>query len=93
MNFLNWPKQSQLNLCYSVTSSRIFLPQLDEYFRLCTVVFDEVKITNVAKIDKKIDMLLGPGKQVSNDIEFLTWSILVFNFYKNMNLLFKIWIL
>ena len=66
-NILNWPKQSQLILFYSVTSSRIYLPQIDEYFRLCTVVFDEVKVTNVAKIDKKIDMLLGPGKQVSSN--------------------------
>ena len=68
-NILNWPKQSQLIFFYSVTSSRIYLPQIDEYFRLCTVVFDEVKVTNCAKIDKKIDMLLGPGKQVSIKVE------------------------
>ena len=30
------------------------LPQKDPYFRLCGVIFDEVKTTNVAQLDKKL---------------------------------------
>ena len=43
----------------------IKLPTLDEYYRLAAMVFDEMKITKIAQIDRKIDMVLGPGTQVS----------------------------
>ena len=41
------------------------LPQMDEYYRVCAVIFDEMKITNFAQIDKRVDMVVGPGTQVS----------------------------
>ena len=42
------------------------LPQMDEYYRICSVVFDEMKITKTCQIDKLVDMVVGPGSQVSN---------------------------
>ena len=35
------------------------------YFRLCGLIMDEVKTTNVGQIDKKLDIVVGPGSQVS----------------------------
>lgn len=33
------------------------------YYCLCGFSFDEVKITKVAQLDRKIDMVIGPGSQ------------------------------
>ena len=41
------------------------LPQKDPFFRMCGLMFDEIKTTNRAELDQKIDAIIGPCSQVS----------------------------
>ena len=41
------------------------LPQKDAFFRMCGLMFDEIKTTNKAQLDQKIDAIIGPCSQVS----------------------------
>ena len=40
------------------------LQNKSQYYRLCGIMFDEIKTTKVGQIDKKVDQLIGPGSQV-----------------------------
>ena len=42
------------------------LPQKDAFFRLCGLMFDEIKTANKAQLDQKIDAIIGPCSQVSH---------------------------
>ena len=46
------------------------LPDLPEFKRVGGVLFDEMKVTNQGTLDKKLDMIIGPGSQVSSYIFF-----------------------
>ena len=36
----------------------------DDRFRLFSMMLDEMKVTNVGKLDRNVDMIIGPGTQV-----------------------------
>ena len=42
---------------------RFKLQDRSAYYRLCGFSFDEVKTTKTAQLDRKIDMVIGPGSQ------------------------------
>ena len=37
----------------------------EPYYRLCSLIFDEIKTTKVAQLDRKIDAIVGPGSQAN----------------------------
>ena len=51
-------------ICCGMEYQRQKLQNKSTYYRLCGIIFDELKITNVGQIDKKLDILIGPGSQV-----------------------------